>query len=114
MFPPASALCFILICIHSANVYAVECSATWLVLVIFAGVILAIASPPIPGGTLTCYTILFAQLGIPESALVTALALDVLCDFVATGMNMFCLQMELVIQAKSTGTLNESVLHQKP
>lgn len=114
MFPPASALCFILICVHSAEVYNVECSVTWLILVIFAGVILAIASPPIPGGTLTCYTILFAQLGIPESALVTALALDVLCDFVATGMNMFCLQMELVIQAKNTGTLNDNVLHQKP
>ena len=83
-----------------------ECSATWIILAIFTGVILAIASPPIPGGTLTCYTILFMQLGLPEEGLVVALALDVLFDFIATGVNMFCLQMELLIQAKNTGMLN--------
>ena len=112
-FPPASALCFILICIHSAEVYQVECSVTWFILAVFAGVILAIASPPIPGGTLTCYTILFMQLGLPEEGLVAALALDVLCDFIATGINMFCLQMELLIQAKTTGTFNAKVLQRK-
>ena len=106
MFPPSSALCFILICIHAAEVYQVECSATWIILAIFTGVILAIASPPIPGGTLTCYTILFMQLGLPEEGLVVALALDVLFDFIATGVNMFCLQMELLIQAKNTGMLD--------
>ena len=110
MFPPASALCFILICIYSAEVFAVQCSVTWIVLAVFAGTILAIASPPIPGGTLTCYTILFAQLGIPEDALVAAMALNVLCDFIATGINMFCLQMELVVQAKNTDTLNIKIL----
>ena len=113
MFPPASALCFILICIYSAEICAVECSVTWLLLAIFSGAILAIASPPIPGGTLTCYTILFLQLGIPESALVAALALNVLCDFVATGTNMFCLQMEPLIQAKSMDTLDMKALHKK-
>lgn len=111
MFPPATALCFILICIYSAEVYGVECSVTWVILAIFASAILAIASPPIPGGTLTCYTILFMQLGIPEEALVAALALNVLCDFIATGFNMFCLQMELIVQAKNTDNLNIKLLH---
>ena len=83
----------------------------WFVLAIFSAVVLSIASPPIPGGTLTCYTIMFSQLGLPEEALVVALALDVLCDFFATGMNMFCLQTELVIQAKGMGMLDETCLH---
>ena len=113
LFPPSTAVCFILICIYSAEVYAVECSLTWFVLVIFTGTLLAIASPPIPGGTLTCYTILFAQLGIPEVALVAALALDVLCDFVATGFNMLCLELELVLQAKNTGLLNTKIMHKE-
>ena len=113
LFPPATAMCFILICVHSAEVYAVEVSATWIVVAIFTGVILAIAAPPIPGGTLTCYTIMFMQLGLPESGLVAALALDVLCDFVATGFNMFCLQMELLIQSRNTGMLNANVLHKE-
>ena len=110
MFPPATAMYFIIICIYTAEVYQVECSIVWFVLAIFSATVLAIAAPPIPGGTLTCYTIMFTQLGLPTEALVVALALDVLCDFVATGMNMFCLQMELVIQSKRMGLLNETVL----
>lgn len=113
MFPPATALYFIIICVYTAEVYGVECSAVWFILAIFTGVVLAIASPPIPGGTLTCYTILFTQLGLPEEALVVALALDVLCDFVATGANMFCLQVELLIQAKKMCLLNEKTLRKE-
>ncbi|MBQ2751768.1 MAG: cation:dicarboxylase symporter family transporter [Oscillospiraceae bacterium] len=110
MFPPATAMYFIIICIHTAEVSGVECSLSWFVLAIFTACVLAIAAPPIPGGTLTCYTIMFMQLGLPEEALVVALALDVLCDFLATGANMFCLQMELVIQGKNMGLLDEKVL----
>ena len=113
MFPPATAMYFLIICIYTAEAYQVECSIPWFALAIFSAVVLAIASPPIPGGTLTCYTILFTQLGLPTEALVVALALDVLCDFVATGMNMFCLQLELVIQSKKMGLLNETVLQKK-
>ena len=113
MFPPATAMYFIIICIYTAEIYNVECSAVWFLLAIFSVVVLAIAAPPIPGGTLTCYSIMFTQLGLPAEALVVALALDVLCDFVATGMNMMCLQMELVIQSKRMGMLNEVILRKK-
>ena len=110
MFPPATSLYFIIICIYAAEIYQVECSLMWFVLAVFSATVLAIAAPPIPGGTLTCYTIMFTQLGIPQEALVVALALDVLCDFVATGMNMFCLQMDLVIQSRKMGLLERSIL----
>jgi Na+/H+-dicarboxylate symporter len=110
IFPPGIAIYFTLICIYTAEVYNVECSLTWFVMAIFTGCLLAIAAPPIPGGTLTCYTIMFSQLGLPEEALVVALALDILFDFIATGMNVFCLQMELLLQAKKMGRLNEKTL----
>ena len=110
MFPPGTCIYFMLICIHAAEVYGVQCSVVWFILAIFSSTVLAIAAPPIPGGTLTCYTIMFTQLGLPEEALVVALALDVLFDFLATGMNMLCLELDLVIQAKKMGLLNTSVL----
>jgi len=113
MFPPATAMYFIITCIYSAEIYNIECSVVWFILAVFTAAVLAIASPPIPGGTLTCYTIMFTQLGLPTEALVVALALDVLCDFVATGMNMFCLQMELVIQSSKMGMLDEKILRKK-
>lgn len=110
MFPPGTAIYFILICIYIAEMYAVECSPIWFLLAVFTVGVLAIASPPIPGGTLTCYTIIFAQLGLPQEALALALALDVLFDFAATGMNMFTLQFELLVQAKRMGMLDEKIL----
>lgn len=113
MFPPGTAIYFLLICIHAAETYDVHCSVAWFILAIFSATILAIASPPIPGGTLTCYTIMFSQLGLPEEALVVALALDVLFDFLATGMNMFCLQLNLVIQAKKMGLLDTAILRRQ-
>ena len=113
MFPPATSLYFMLICLYAAEAYQVECSVTWFVLAIFSVTVLAIASPPIPGGTLTCYTIIFSQLGLPEEALVVALALDVLFDFLATGLNILCLQLNLVIQAKRMGLLDTAILHRQ-
>lgn len=110
MFPPATAIYFILICIYTAEVYGTECSLVWFVLAVFSAVILAIAAPPIPGGTLTCYTIMFTQLGLPEEALVVALALDVICDFIATGVDMFILQQELLVQAKQMGMVKDIIL----
>jgi hypothetical protein len=55
---------------------------------------------------------MFVQLGLPEEALVVALALDVVFDFVATGMNMFTLQQELLIQAKGMDMVREKVLRE--
>ncbi len=107
MFPPGTALSFIIICMHTAEVYGVQCSLTWFVLATFTAVVLAIASPPIPGGTLTCYTIMFMQLGLPEEAIVVALALNILFDFIATGINILCLQLELMLQAKGMRLLDE-------
>ena len=113
MFPPATSMYFIIICLHAAEIYQVECSPLWFVMAIFSATVLAIASPPIPGGTLTCYTIMFTQLGIPSEALVVALTLDMLCDFVATGMNMFCLQLDLTIQSKRMNLLDTTILRKK-
>lgn len=113
MFPPGTAMYFLIICIYMAEAYAIQCSPVWFLLAIFTSTVLAIAAPPIPGGTLTCYTILFTQLGLPEEALAVALALDVLFDFMATGVNMYTLQMELLIQARRMKMLNLKILQKK-
>ncbi len=74
--------------------------------VFIISVILAIAAPPVPGAALTCYTILFMQLGIPTEAIAVVIALNVILEFVATAVNLFCLQTELVELSGSLQTLD--------
>lgn len=59
-------------------------------------IVLAVAAPPIPGGALTCYAILFAQLKIPMEVMAVTIALNVILEFATTAGNLFCLQTELV------------------
>lgn len=113
LFPPATSMYLLIICLHVADLYQTECSLLWFILAIFSATVLTVAAPPIPRGMLTCYTIMFTQLGLPTEALAIALAVDVLCDFVSTGMNMFCLQLDLVIQSAKMDLLDQTILHKE-
>lgn len=111
--PPATSIYFVIICFYVAKSYAVPISAAWILMAVLVTVILAIASPPIPGGTLACYTVMFAQLGIPTEGLVVAMAVDVLFDFVATAANMVLLEAELIQQGRNLHMLDRAVLSAK-
>ena len=75
---------------------------------IFTASILAVATPPIPGGAATAYTVLFAQLGIPPAAVAIALACDTLFDFIATGSDQFIAPMQLLNQATKLGLVDRN------
>ncbi len=109
-YPPVTAAYFLIIGIYVAGIYQLEISLSWILMGVIVSVILAIASPPIPGGTLFCYTVLFLQLGIPQEGLVAAMALDVIFDFLATALNMVLLEMELTQQAAGIGALDQETL----
>ena len=79
-----------------AEAYGVTISLNWLLTALFISVVLAIATPPIPGGSLTCYTLLFLQLNIPAEAVPIIIAVEVIMDFICTAVNLLCLQTELV------------------
>lgn len=112
-YPPTTAAYFLIISIYMATVYVVEISLAWLLMAVLICSILAIASPPIPGGTLFCYTVLFLQLGIPEEGLVAAMALDVVFDFLTTAINMVMLELELLRQAQGIGLLDRDILKRR-
>ena len=52
-----------------AEIYGVKISPVWLITALIIAVVLAVATPPIPGGALACYTILLLQLEIPAQAI---------------------------------------------
>ena len=109
-YPPFCSIYFLIINFYMAECHGVQISLVWILICIFISTILAIASPPIPGGTLACYTVMFLQLGIPSEALAVALALDVLFDFMATALNMVLLELELNQQAVKLNMIDRSIL----
>lgn len=109
-FKPTTALNYLAVTLFFAESYGVEVSAAWLVVMILTVTVLALATPPIPGGALTAYTVLFAQLGIPVEALAVALACDTIFDFVDTGFDQFLLPFALLNQASRLGMVDREVL----
>ena len=113
IFMPGAIVLFIAAAFGMAETYGVAITPIWMLTVFIISVILAIAAPPVPGAALTCYTILFMQLGIPAEAIAVVIALNVILEFVATAVNLFCLQTELVEISGSLQTLKTEVLRNK-
>ena len=110
VFMPVGAVMFLIASLCIGESYGVEITPIWVVTSIFVSGILAAATPPIPGGAMSCYTILFTQLGIPAAGIALAISVDLLMDYFVTACNITCLQTELVVDAKKLDMLEESTL----
>lgn len=74
-------------------------------------VILAIAAPPVPGGGLSCFALIIAQMGLPAESLALFCTLNIIPDFICTASNLSCLQLELTDLADSLDMLDREKLH---
>ena len=113
VFMPGAAVIFLAAGLCMAEVYGVPISPAWLISALLITVVLAVAAPPVPGGGLTCYTMLFLQLNIPAEAVAITIALNVILEFFGTAVNLFCLQAELVELAGSLDRLDVEMLRRK-
>ena len=110
IFKPGAAVGFFMLALGLAEFYGVSMSASWVVTGVLTSGLLAIAAPPIPGGSLTCYTVLLTQLGIPAEAVGLAVAGNVILDFFMTSCGISCLQSELMLSANKLGMLDRERL----
>lgn len=110
VYMPAGAVAFLIAAVCIGESYGVLITPIWLVVAALVSGILAIATPPIPGGALSCYTVLFAQLGIPVQGVALAISIDLIMDYFITACNLVCLQEEMVLGAASLDMLDESKL----
>lgn len=113
IFMPGVSILFLTVGFSMAEIYGVTVSPAWLATALLIAIVLAVAAPPIPGGALTCYTILFAQLQIPMEAIAVTIALNVILEFFTTAVDLFCLQAELVELAASLDLLDVRRLREK-
>lgn len=113
IFKTGGAIGFFVLALGLAEFYGVAMPLSWVVTGVLTAGLLAIAAPPVPGGSLTCYTVLLAQLGIPDEAIGLAVAGNVLLDFFMTSCGISCLQSELMLSANKLGMLDRELLEKE-
>lgn len=113
LFKPVTAVGFTACALYFAYQYNVQLSLVWIVTAIIVITVITVALPPIPGGALACYTVLFMQLGIPAEAVALVMVLDVFIDFVSTGSDSTFIQCELLFEADHAGMLNKEILQKE-
>lgn len=110
LFKPAFAIELVVFSFSMAQIYGVRTSISWMILDIIVCTILSIATPPVSGGTLIIFGILFPQMGIPLEAMAFAATCDVFYDFLDVAMNNTWGILENVSQAEKQKMLNKEIL----
>lgn len=110
IYMPVSAINFFVASLCIGQSLGTQITLIWIIISMITSTILAMAAPPIPGGALSCYTILFTQLGIPSAGIALVISIDVLMDAFITAGNLAYLQTQLVLSAKKLDLLDEAKL----
>ncbi len=113
IYKPGVYMDFFLLGVYCAKYYSVSLSLGTLASFALFCFILSVAAPPVPGGGLTCFALIAAQLGLPGEAVALMCTLGVIPDFLVTSLNMCCLQHSLIIADSRLGTLDRGVLQRK-
>ncbi len=110
VFMPSTAINFLICAVYMAYYYKIQVSPLWLVIAILLCSFVAVATPPVPGGAIAAYSVIFAQLGIPLSAVSVMISLDILFDFLCTAFDSVFLQLAMIRVADKTQMLNYDTL----
>lgn len=89
LYKPGTAIMYWFAAISVAERSGVAISLPWIITVLAMCIVLASATPPVPGGTTASFTILFSQLGLSQDSLAIILALNVVQEFFRTATNLF-------------------------
>lgn len=110
MHNPIAAFNNFLVVLFFSEVYGVECSIITFISALFCCSVLAVASPPISGGGLIVYTMLFMQFGIPLEGVAVISAIEAVTDYIITSTEMLCLFTGIVQAADKVEKLDCDVL----
>ena len=102
---------FIPIVLTFAEKYGIAITPVWLILAYITVWLISFAVPPVAGGAIMGFTVVFAQLGIPTEAMAIAIALNAITDFPLTAMNVTGWQLTMIDVADSLDMLDKETLH---
>lgn len=104
---------FIPVVLTLAESYSIAITPAWLLLAYITVWLISFAVPPVAGGAIMGFTIVFSQLGIPAEALGVAIALNAITDFPLTAMNVTGWQLTMIEVADSLGSLDKEILRKE-
>ena len=110
LYMPGVITAFSTISLCMAENYGIPITPVWLITMVIVVALLSIAVPPIPGGALTCFAVMFAQLSIPDDALALAVAISSVVSFINTACSLTCLLVEVTTVSGKLGMLDEECL----
>ena len=113
MFKTGGAVGFFVLAMGLAEFYGVAMPFSWVITGVLTAGRWPSPLPPVPGGSLTCYTVLLTQPGIPAEAIGLAVAGNVILDFFMTSCGISRLQSELMLSADKLGMLDREQLERE-
>ena len=85
----------------------------WIISGLITNILVSFAVPPITGGAILGYSIVFEQLSIPLEVMGVAIAVSAITDFIGTALNVSGWQLNLIDVADSLNMLDKKVLRKK-
>ena len=93
-----------------AEMYGIAVGLPWILTAIILTLLMAVATPPLNGAGMMVYTIMFSSLEIPASAIIPAVGIEMLSDFLFTGCTMLMQILHVACEAERLGALNHKIL----
>ena len=110
LYRPAGIIYYAVLTCCLAEIYQIEISFSWLLMDAILSAIVIISLPPITGSAILGYAILFTSLLIPNEAIALATVINVVADFILTGLNVLLLMIRVACDAKRIDLLDQRVL----
>ncbi len=110
LYKPTVAILYFSSAFYVAELSGTAVSVEWFITALFASIVLSVATPPIPGGTLASISVLFAQLSLPPEGMAMVLALNIVLDFIETPVDVFGGHVLLIQSADRFGLLDKFIL----
>ncbi len=105
--PPTIVMLSVLMmyCMQSCGLGA---DVAWYVRLALVCFLYSIVAPPVPGGMLVCFGLMFGELGIPSSALALVTTLTVIMDYILTCLRVGAIMDTVLDAGCAIGTVDRS------
>lgn len=107
---PATVTELVVLMMYSMQAYGLGAGLAWYIRLGLVCFLYSIVAPPVPGGMLVCFGLMFGELGIPTSALALVTALAVIMDYIITCLRVGIIMNTVLDAGCAIGTVGRTKL----